>query len=208
MRIWFLAVRHSLMMAFALALSACGTSVLNSHRSAALSGHVPSSSLVVIASSLGPGAAVPTLGSAVSVGGLIVSPSVGARLDADALAMGTELVRQLPPVLQGAGLVLPAPPVLATSYPATPDALAALLPADSKGPVLTIKPVSAKTECPNSCFAFMVLVKLLAEDRKTELWVGTFQMPPKASNFADFSGPVNTFVGAMVGQMKKDGLLK
>lgn len=157
---------------------------------------------------MGPNSAVPTLGSALGVGGLTVSPSVGTRLATDAHAMSTELVKQLPSALQAAGLELSAPPVLTINYPATPRDLAELLPADTKGPVLTIKPVSAKTECPNSCFAFLVLAKLLAEDRSTELWVATFQMPPKASNLADFSGPVNTFVGAIVGQMKKDGLLK
>lgn len=201
-------IRLPLLALLLTALAGCATSVVSAHRSAALVGNVPASALVVIANPMGPNNAAPSIGTIFGYAGAMPLGTSGERITADAQAMGGEVVKQLPAALQASGLVLSSPPVLTTSYPAGPKELADLLPGDAKDPVLVIKPISAKMECPGACFAFLVAARLFAADRRTELWTATLQMPPKASKFSDFSGPVGTFVETLVAQMKKDGLVR
>lgn len=164
--------------------------------------------MVMVSGSMEADSATASFGTALGYAGWLPLAASGERVSKDAHALGEELVKHIAGPLKSAGVAVYDTPVLLHAYPPNLADPPGLPPQDGKTPLLVIRPVSAKMECPRSCFAFRVLVRLLSPDRATELWRAVLDLPPKASNFSDFSVPAANFSEALAALMKKDGVIR
>jgi hypothetical protein len=189
-------------------LVACGTAVINSSKSGSFTDPIASVKVVYEGVPLDSRAARASVGTLLGAPSTMLEPRDGA-LTADARALGQQVLNTLPSSLKSVGLATDREPLQVPRRLVSPEDIeAAVGPRTGSGNVMVIRPISAKMECAGGCFAFRVQVSVLGSDYTTRLWSATFDVPPKVSNFADFSGPAASFSDAVAAQLKKDGVVR
>ena len=153
-----------------------------------------------------------------TISGLLLAPAAFASRQAspagvqsannDLGELGPMVVAQVTKALNRGSVAISGKVVGWHEVPVTAADYAALFAERGRAAVLEIQPESAMTMCLNACFRFRLKTRLFDPATARVFWTASFDIPPKASRFSDFSGVAENFAAALVAQLRKDGVIK